>query len=527
MTGRDATGRGAWASLTEAFESSTARRADATALVAEDGTFTYRRLEQWTRAVGALLRSRGVRPGDRVALRMPPTAAAVAAVLGILRAGAAYVPLDIRNPRARNEFVVRDAEATAFVGDPEGAAGEGMPVVGAEEIAALLDEPAPDVPPADVPRPGRDDEAYVIYTSGTTGRPKGVPIHHGAVLALLAGAGQRFSFRPDDRWLLFHSLAFDVSVWEIWGALSTGARLVVMPHWTARSPEECLRFVAGHGITVLSQTPTAFSELSAAACATGAALPALRYVVFGGEKLLPASLGPWTDRHGLARPTLVNMYGITETTVHSTYHEVTQDDVDGGRSVIGRPLPGFAFRVVADDGSDVPPGEQGELWLAGPQVSRGYLNRPELTAERFVDGPAPDGGPALRYYRSGDLVSRDAAGDLVSHGRADLQVKLRGYRVELSDVEAAVRSHPLVANAVVWVRGYGPGDDRLVCALVPVAGGPPPDARSLRRHVKGLLPSYMQPTGFEAVERLPRTTNGKVDRAETARLWEEKRGRAR
>ncbi|MDT6985773.1 amino acid adenylation domain-containing protein [Streptomyces lusitanus] len=525
--GRDATAYDGWASLTEAFEHSAATRARETALVAEDGSLTYRRLEEWTRSIAALLRSRGVRPGDRVALRMPPTAAAVAAVLGILRTGAAYVPLDIRNPRARNEFLVRDAGVVAFVGDPEGCADGDVPVVGAREITALSGTPAPGVPGDGLPRPGRDDEAYVIYTSGTTGRPKGVPVHHGAVLALLAGAGQRFAFLPDDRWLLFHSLAFDVSVWEIWGALSTGARLVVMPHWTARSPEECLRWIAGHGITVLSQTPTAFSELSAVACEKGVRLRDLRYVVFGGEKLQPASLRPWVELHGLARPTLVNMYGITETTVHSTYHEVTQDDVDRGRSVIGRPLPGFTFRVVADDGSDVPRGRQGELWLSGPQLSRGYLNRPELTAERFVDGPAPDGRAALRYYRSGDLVSLDAAGDLVSHGRADLQVKVRGYRIELSDIEATVQSHPQVANAVVWVRSFGPGDDRLVCAYVPAAGESSCDPRDLRRHVRQLLPSYMQPTGFEAVERLPRTTNGKVDRAETARLWEERRGRDR
>ncbi|MFF6809143.1 amino acid adenylation domain-containing protein [Streptomyces sp. NPDC012403] len=516
-------------SLVEAFEAAVTQHADEIALTAEDDSFTYRQLDAWSQAIGALLRSRGVRRGNRVALRMPPGAGAIASVVGILRTGAAYVPLDIRNPRARNEFIVRDAAVTAFVGDPDGCAVGGIPVISGEQVTAQLGEPQPPTP-SGLPGPSlprRNDEAYVIYTSGTTGRPKGVPIHHGAVLALLAGAGEKFSFAASDRWLLFHSIAFDVSVWETWGALSTGARLVVMPHWTARSPEKCLHFITDHGITVLSQTPTAFSELSVVACGQGAALPQLRYVVFAGEKLLPTTLRPWAKRYGLARPTLVNMYGITETTVHSTFHEVTQEDLDGDRSVIGRPLSGFGFRVVTPEGRDAEPGEQGELWLSGPQVSKGYLNLPELTAERFVEGPAPGGGQPVRYYRSGDLVSLSPTGDLVSHGRADLQVKLRGYRIELSDIEAAVQSHPLVAGAVVWVRSFAPGDDRLVCAFVTAAGQTAPDARALRNHVKELLPNYMQPAAYTAIPRLPRTTNGKVDRAEVARLWEEERGRAR
>ena len=466
-----------------------------------------------------------------MALRLPPGAPALAAMVGVLRLGAAYVPLDIRNPPARNQFILADSRAAALVGDPQGLSGYPGPLVSAEHVTALRDheDPAGDaVPTADLPRPRAQDVAYVIYTSGTTGRPKGVPVRHGNVTALFAATSDLFSFSPDDRWLLFHSMAFDFSVWEIWGALSTGAELVVLPYWTARSPAATARLLRDREITVLNQTPTAFGALTAAVLAERIDLPELRYVIFGGEKLTPAVLRDWAKRFGLAQPRLVNMYGITETTVHATFHRVTEDDLTAEESVIGRPLPGFTCRVVTDDGRDAAVGEEGELWLAGPQVTEGYLNRPELTAERFTTGPAPGGGaPSPRYYRSGDLVSRRAGGDLVYRGRADLQVKLRGHRIELSDVEAAVRAHPDVVDAVVWAQEFGPGDSRLVCAYTAGGGreGAGPEVRALRAHVKSALPSYMHPAHYLALPELPRTINGKVDRAAVARAFTERRGR--
>ncbi|MFC7303462.1 amino acid adenylation domain-containing protein [Streptomyces monticola] len=507
--------------LTAAFADSVAAHPDGTALTDGADSVGYRRLDHWSGAIAALLRDRGIGPGDRVALRMPPGAVAIAAILGVLRAGAAYVPLDIRNPPARNTFVLEDAATVALIGDPDGCAPPGLPVIGAEQLNALRDA-APPTDPYALPNPGPDDLAYVIYTSGTTGRPKGVPVRHGAVTALLAGAAREFDFRAADAWLLFHSLAFDVSVWEIWGAFATGGRLVVLPHWSARSPEATLRVVREERIGVLSQTPTAFGPLAAAALRAGAELPDLRYVVFAGEKLVPDTLRAWAARHGLDRPVLVNMYGITETTVHSTYHEVTAEDLAGTASVVGRPLAGFHHRVLTPEGREAAPGEQGVLWLAGPQVSRGYLNRPELNAERFRTLTDPEGGPARRYYRSGDLVSRRPDGTLVYHGREDRQVKLRGHRIELSDIEAAVRSHARVGDAVVWVRRYAADDERLVCAYATEDGGDIA-ARELRDHVKGLLPSYMRPAVHRRLERMPRTVNGKLDRDAVSRLFEAER----
>jgi acyl-coenzyme A synthetase/AMP-(fatty) acid ligase len=210
------------------------------------------------------------------------------------------------------------------------------------------------------------------------------------------------------------------------------------------------------------------------------------------------------------------MYGITETTVHATWHELTDADLDEDASPIGRPLPGFGHRIVTEDGSDALPGEEGELWLSGPQVTDGYLGRPELTADRF-----PASGHGVRHYRSGDLVVRRPDGVLVYRGRADLQVKLRGHRIELGDVEAAVRSHPGVADAVVWAREFGPGDERLVCAFTSTGeAAEAPGEQELRRHVKELLPSYMHPAAHRRLPSLPRTVNGKTDRAAVARDWD-------
>ncbi|MFI8351542.1 amino acid adenylation domain-containing protein [Streptomyces sp. NPDC085596] len=495
--------------LVDALLDSFRTGADSVAVECGDDELTYAGLDLWSDAVRAELRTRGVRPGDRVAVHLAPGLGAIAAIAGIVRAGAAYVPLDVRNPPSRNAFILADCAASALIGAADGTGASGLPVLTERDLDLLRTAPGETAPPGEaLPAPG--DDAYVIYTSGTTGRPKGVPVTHAAVTALLTAASGLFTFTPEDRWLLFHSLAFDFAVWEMWGALTTGARLVVLPQDAARSAESTLAVVADRGVTVLNQTPTAFAALSATALASDAELPALRYVVFGGEKLTPALLRPWAARYGLDRPKPVNMYGITEVTVHATYHEVTSEDLAGDDSCVGRPLPGFTARVVDEDGRDA---GRGELWLAGPQVTGGYLNRPGLNAERFVT--AFDGERTARYYRSGDLVSIRPDGSLRYHGRADLQVKLRGHRIELSEIEAVVRDHPLVSDAVVWVHTFRPGDERLVCAFT-TTGGEPVEQGPLHEHAGRDLPSYMRPARYLRLAELPRTVNGKVDRAAVA-----------
>jgi amino acid adenylation domain-containing protein len=315
--------------------------------------------------------------------------------------------------------------------------------------------------------------AYVIYTSGSTGRPRGVQVTHANVGRLLSATDPWFRFGPKDVWTLFHSYAFDFSVWEIWGALAYGGTLVVVPYWVSRSPESFYELLGQEGVTVLNQTPSAFRQLiraeEDAAPANASQELALRLVIFGGEALEIQSLRPWVRRHGPQRPLLVNMYGITETTVHVTYRPLSLEDVQGGGgSVIGRAIPDLGLQVVDRSLQPQPVGVPGELCVSGSGLARGYLNRQELTAERFVPDPwATEEG--VRLYRSGDLVRRLPDGDIEYLGRIDHQVKVRGFRIELGEIEAALGSLPGVRETVVLVREDEPGDRRLVAYVV---GGP-------------------------------------------------------
>jgi acyl-coenzyme A synthetase/AMP-(fatty) acid ligase/acyl carrier protein len=322
-----------------------------------------------------------------------------------------------------------------------------------------------------------------------------------------------FGFDERDVWTLFHSFAFDFSVWELWGALLHGGRLVVVPYLVSRSPERFLEVLAQERVTVLNQTPSAFRQLVQADGARGSAPVglALRYVIFGGEALDLQSLRPWIERRGDDRPQLVNMYGITETTVHVSYRRIEREDVEGGAgSVIGVPIPDLCIRVLDAQGEPVPIGVPGEMYVGGAGVARGYLNRAELTAARFVrDAFSEDAG--ARLYRSGDLARRLENGDLEYLGRIDHQVKIRGFRVELGEIEAALSQQPEVREAVVVVRDEAGGDRRLVAYVVGSAeasdlGG------ELRVRLRQLLPEYMVPSAFVLLDRLPLNQNGKVDK---------------
>ncbi|HEY0556713.1 MAG TPA: amino acid adenylation domain-containing protein, partial [Thermoanaerobaculia bacterium] len=351
--------------------------------------------------------------------------------------------------------------------------------------------------------------AYVIYTSGSTGRPKGVVVTHANVHRLFTATDWWFGFGADDVWTLFHSYAFDFSVWEIWGALLHGGRLVVVPFWESRSPEDFLRLLAAERVTVLNQTPSAFRQLLRA----DEALPAdlsLRWVIFGGEALEPASLAPWFARHGDEEPRLINMYGITETTVHVTYRPVRAADLAAG-SLIGEPIPDLAVHLLDRSLQLVPVGTPGEIHVGGAGLALGYLGRPALTAERFVPDPFAS-EPGVRLYRSGDLARRLANGDLEYLGRIDHQVKIRGFRIELGEIETALAAQPGVREAVVLARASisdeKTGERRLVAYVVAEAGDP----ALLRRALAERLPDYMLPAAFVFLDALPLTENGKVNR---------------
>ncbi|GHJ44011.1 non-ribosomal peptide synthetase [Catellatospora sp. TT07R-123] len=495
------------ASLAQAYAAADADPAR-TAVSAGDRRLTYAELDARADRLARELLARGVRPESRVALALPRGLDLVVAVLAVVKAGGCYVPLDTASPPARLRHIVADSAPVCVITDT--ATAGALP--GATELL-VLDDPATAAAiaahPAGVPQAaasGPDGAAYVIYTSGSTGLPKGVVITHGDVLALFGAGRQRFTFGPDDVWTLFHSIAFDFSVWELWGALLHGAHLVVVPEDVARDPHRFRRLLSDERVTVLNQTPSAFYPLAAADEEADGEL-ALRYVVFGGEALDLSRLRSWHDRRPAA-PTLVNMYGITETCVHVSFRALAPADAHGDRgSLIGAALPGLRAHLLDERLEPVPDDTVGELYIAGDQLARGYHGRSALTATRFV---ADSGGG--RLYRTGDLARRTPDGELVYVGRADDQVKIRGYRIELGEVEAAVLALPQVANAAVTVREDEPGRRRLVAYVVPRTGAPV-DAESMRSALSAALPAYMVPAAYVPLAALPLTVNGKLDRA--------------
>jgi amino acid adenylation domain-containing protein len=493
------------------FEAQAARTPGAIALAVGEERLTYAGLDRLANRLAHHLQAAGVRPGDRVALRLERSAEMIAAILAVLKAGAAYVPLDPSHPAERLAETLADSGAALLITD--GATEAGVRTVRLDSERREINRRSGERlagPELDAAFP-----AYVIYTSGSTGRPKGVVVSHASVDRLFTAAEPWFGFGADDVWSCFHSYAFDFSVWEIWGALFHGGRLVIVPYWESRSPDDFYRLLRREGVTVLSQTPAAFAQLLAAeeaALADAEPELALRWVIFGGEALEPARLAPWFARHGDQRPGLVNMYGITETTVHVTWRRLRGEDaLAGGPSAIGQPLSDLVVHLLDRHLQPSPIGVPGEIHVGGAGLAQGYLGSPELTAERFVPDPFP-ARPGERLYRSGDRARRLASGDIEYLGRTDQQVKIRGFRIEAGEIEAALTALAEVREAVVVARGDGPrGEPRLVAYVVPAAGARAEPA-SLRPSLAARLPDYMLPAAFVILDALPLTENGKVDR---------------
>ncbi|THA71409.1 amino acid adenylation domain-containing protein [Streptomyces sp. A0958] len=475
------------------------------ALDGATASMTYGELATAKDELAATLRAAGVGPGRRVAVAVPRSLEQVTALIAIVSAGGAYVPLDLAHPDERLEYILADATPQAVLVTPEQQ----------ERFTALLDragvparvlvlggEPSrTDEPPADPTGPGPHDPAYVIYTSGSTGRPKGVVVPHSSVVALLANTRSAMGFGPDDVWVQFHSYSFDFAVWELWGALAHGGELLVPDYGLTRSPVDFHRLVRERGVTVLNQTPSAFYQFIEADRHAGERATTLRRIIFGGEALDPARLRDWAERYGTASPELVNMYGITETTVHVTHRVLTDEDFGAEASPIGGPVPGLTTYLLDDRLRPVPPGRVGAIYVAGDQVSLGYLGRPGLTAGRFVANPFADDGS--RMYHTGDLARRTLDGELEFAGRADDQVQLKGFRIELAEVEAAVRELDGVVDVAVTPA---PGGDHLVAHVV---GRAPGDLAVL---LCAKLPVHMVPARVRTVDALPLTVNGKLDR---------------
>jgi amino acid adenylation domain-containing protein len=497
--------------LHEAFAARAIERKDAVAVNLAERTLTYRELDARSNQLAAHLRSFGVRPEVPVALYLDRSLEMVVAILGVLKAGGCYVPIDLAYPKDRVAFMLEDAAAPVLL--TQECLVSSLPVNPATVLC--LDSDWPEIA-AESPahRPSEavsGNAAYIIYTSGSTGKPKGVVVTHHNVLRLLEQTSHWYEFNTDDVWPLFHSYAFDVSVWELWGSLLYGGRLVIVPYLVSRSPSDFYQLLAREKVTVLNQTPSAFRQLIWAETNAETRLELnLRYVICAGEALEVQSLKPWFDRHGDERPRVVNMYGITETTVHSTYRPITGNDLTSGAgSVIGVPIPDLQIHLVDDQLRPVPPGVAGEICVGGDGVARGYLKRDDLTSQRFLPDPF-SGKPGARIYRSGDLARFSERGELEYLGRMDHQVKIRGFRVELGEIESALNRHPAIRESVVLAREEAQGDKRLAAYIVPT--GAVPTVTELREFLGQIIPDYMIPARFIVLTEFPLTTNGKVDR---------------
>ena len=491
------------------FEAQVDRSPDNVAVALGGETLTYRELNQRANQLAHFLCKSGVRPGVLVGICVDRSLQLVVGLLGILKAGGTYVPIDPQYPAERRAFMLQDSKSPIIVTEralaPESSAPNSKTVLLDADWPAISREPTSN--PGVSVQP--EDLAYVIYTSGSTGTPKGTLISHHNVVRLFRATEAWFGFNERDIWTLFHSCAFDFSVWELWGALFYGGRLVVVPFGLSRTPEDFYRLLCDAGVTVLNQTPSAFKQLiRAEESAAGAGDLRLRYVIFGGEALDLKSLQPWFGRHGDARPQLINMYGITETTVHVTYRPIGAADLEGG-SVIGRPIPDLRIHLLDDQFRPVPTGDPGEIYVGGAGVARGYLNRPELTAQRFIPDPFVAQGDG-RLYRSGDLGRYLPNGDLEYLGRIDQQVKIRGFRIELGEISSEINRLAGIRESVVIVAETAAGEKALAAYLVKQASADP-DVAAIRQELRRRLPEYMVPATFTFIERLPLTVNGKLD----------------
>ncbi|KXD82748.1 pyoverdine non-ribosomal peptide synthetase PvdD [Pseudomonas aeruginosa] len=499
--------------LQQRFEEQARQRPQAVALILDEQRLSYGELNARANRLAHCLIARGVGADVPVGLALERSLDMLVGLLAILKAGGAYLPLDPAAPEERLAHILDDSGVRLLL--TQGHLLEHLPRQAGVEVLAIdglvLDGYAESDPLTTL---SADNLAYVIYTSGSTGKPKGTLLTHRNALRLFSATEAWFGFDERDVWTLFHSYAFDFSVWEIFGALLYGGRLVIVPQWVSRSPEDFYRLLCREGVTVLNQTPSAFKQLMAMACSADMATqqPALRYVIFGGEALDLQSLRPWFQRFGDRQPQLVNMYGITETTVHVTYRPVSEADLKGGLvSPIGGTIPDLSWYILDRDLNPVPRGAVGELYIGRAGLARGYLRRPGLSATRFVPNPFP-GGAGERLYRTGDLARFQADGNIEYIGRIDHQVKVRGFRIELGEIEAALAGLAGVRDAVVLAHD-GVGGTQLVGYVVADSAEDAERLReSLRESLKRHLPDYMVPAHLMLLERMPLTVNGKLDR---------------
>ena len=502
--------------IVSVFERVAAAKSDRIAIVCGEVRWTYGELNAKSNQLAGRLRELGVRTDSFVAIYLDRSPEMLVAILGILKAGGAYLPIDFGYPPTRVLEMLEDARPVAILTAAtlaselsEKFSALPMSVVEMDGVDALAVSPGLKDPPR---ASTGEDLAYLMYTSGSTGKPKGVMVSHRNVIRLLDQTEAWFHFNSNDVWTMFHSIAFDFSVWEMWGCLLTGGRLVIVPFAVSRSPGDFYALLSTEQVSVLNQTPSAFSMLIQVEQNLTTLPLSLRLVIFGGEALQYRKLAPWFARHGDTAPQLVNMYGITETTVHVTYRPIKADEAESVQeSLIGVPIPDMQIYLLDAEGRPVAEGEVGELYVGGGGVTHGYLNRPQLNEERFIIDRFAQ-SPGARLYRSGDLARLRPDGEMVYLGRNDSQVKINGFRIELGEVEAALAAASGVQQSCVVVHTDGSGNHRLAAYFV-AAPETELSARALGEFFAGRLPAHMRPSSYTRLLELPLNVNGKLDQA--------------
>lgn len=486
--------------IIDLFEEQVNRTPDHVALVFDGREMTYKALHEASDKLAFLLREEGVAKDNVVGLLMDRGMDLVVGMLAILKSGGAYLPLDIDYPEERISYLLENSKACLLLSTQSIVDSSDFPV---KTICFEAINDMGDGIPLRANTVDPSDLCYIIYTSGTTGAPKGVMVEHRNIVRLFVNDECLFDFDSDDVWTMFHNHTFDFSVWEMYGALLFGGKLVIIPKMIARDPALYLDILKEQKVTVLNQTPSAFYNLIEAEQSQEPAALQLRYIIFGGEALSPSKLSGWQLRHPEVK--LINMFGITETTVHVTYKEITDHEISNNIGSIGGPIPTLSVYLLNDKQQPIPKGTIGEVYVGGAGVTRGYLNNEPLTREKFVPNPFKEGE---RLYKSGDLARWLPNGELEYLGRSDHQVKIRGYRIELGEIEHQLLSHDLIKDTVVipqkaegeqYLLGYYVSEEQLEPSV-------------LRGYLLQKLPNYMVPSYFIHLDKIPLNINGKIDK---------------
>ncbi len=483
------------------FEKQAKKHSEKIAVVYRGESLTYKDLNEKSNQLARVLRDKGVSSDKIVGMMVDRSLEMIVGILAILKAGGAYLPIDIDYPQNRIEFMLSDSGSdillmTSNLANQISFSGE---MIAIDDNSIYQQEDTSNL----VNVNQQSDLAYIIYTSGTTGKPKGVMVEHKNVIRLLFNDRFQFDFDHHDVWTMFHSYCFDFSVWEMYGALLYGGKLVIIPKLVAQDPEKFIEILKDEQVTILNQTPSYFYRLLGSEMKSANNDLNVRYIIYGGEALQTTKLKDWKAKYPQTK--LINMYGITETTVHVTYKEITLEEIEKNSNSIGRAIPTLSTYVMDRGMNLLPAGLPGELYVGGLGVTRGYLNREELTKQRFVNNPYKEGE---RLYATGDLVRMLSNNELEYLGRIDHQEQIRGFRIELGEVESQLLKHEDIKEVTVVAKETD-SHKYLVAYLVPERDL---SVTELREHLSQELPDYMIPAHFITLAMMPLTSNGKINK---------------